>query len=113
MDDLRKVLSAGCPVQLAMNTGEQFSTLGRDGIFKDAEAPKGQHGCHAMLIVGYIGNFYIVKNSWGTSWGDQGYCYIPKKVLASSDPEFIAIMVGEAPAKGGKAPDPWRRATST
>jgi hypothetical protein len=109
MSDVRKVLSAGCPVQLAMSTGEAFSTLGRDGIFKDAEAPKGQHGFHAMLIVGYVGNFFIVKNSWGTSWGDQGYCYIPKKVLTSSSPEFIAIMVGKgggtdkAPGKGKKS----------
>jgi len=108
LDDLRKVLSAGCPVELAMNTGDAFGTLGRDGIFKDAEPPKGKHGCHAMLMVGYIGNYFIVKNSWGTSWGDQGYCYIPKKVLAGSDPEFIAIMVGKgdddepAPAKAGK-----------
>ena len=108
LDDLRKVLSAGCPVELAMNTGAAFSTLGRDGIFKDAEPPKGKHGCHAMLIVGYIGNFYIVKNSWGTKWGDNGYCYMPRKVLAGSNPEFIAVMVGqggdteEAPAKAGK-----------
>jgi hypothetical protein len=109
LDDLKKVLSAGCPVELAMNTGEAFSTLGRDGIFKDAEPPKGKHGCHAMLIVGYIGNFYIVKNSWGTKWGDNGYCYMPRKVLAGSNPEFIAVMVGqggdtdEAPAKGKAA----------
>ena len=106
LDDLRKVLSAGCPVQLSMTTGDAFSKLGRDGIFKDAEPPKGQHGYHAMLIVGYIGNYYIVKNSWGTSWGDQGYSYMPKKVLAGSQPGFIAVMIGkgddDAPAKGAK-----------
>jgi hypothetical protein len=104
LDDLRKVLSAGCPVQLSMTTGDAFSKLGRDGIFKDAEPPKGQHGYHAMLIVGYIGNYYIVKNSWGTSWGDQGYCYMPKKVLAGSQPGFIAVMIGKGgdDAKGSK-----------
>ena len=46
-----------------------------------------------MLIVGYVGNFYIVKNSWGTDWGDQGYCYIPKAVLGAADAEFIALLV--------------------
>jgi C1A family cysteine protease len=46
-----------------------------------------------MLIVGYTGNFYILKNSWGTDWGDQGYCYVPKNVLAASDPEFIAVLL--------------------
>ncbi|HLJ50994.1 MAG TPA: C1 family peptidase [Bryobacteraceae bacterium] len=93
VEDVRKVLSAGCPVHLAMNTGETFSDVGRDGLFNAAEAPSGMHGRHAMLIVGYTGNFFIVKNSWGSDWGDQGYCYIPKKVLADSDAEFTAILL--------------------
>lgn len=93
IDDVRKVLSAGCPVHVAMNTGRTFSDVGRDGLFNAAEAPSGIHGRHAMLIVGYIGNFFVVKNSWGTDWGDQGYCYIPKNVLAASDPEFVAVLL--------------------
>jgi C1A family cysteine protease len=92
-EDVRKVLSAGCPVQVSMNTGQTFSTVGRDGLFNAAEEPTGMHGRHAMLIVGYVGNFFIVKNSWGTDWGDQGYCYIPKNVLAASDPEFVAVLL--------------------
>ncbi|CAL1136555.1 unnamed protein product, partial [Cladocopium goreaui] len=42
-------------------------------------------GLHAMLIVGYnnrqvdLGSskVFIVRNSWGTSWGDKGYGYAP------------------------------------
>ncbi|HVO97791.1 MAG TPA: C1 family peptidase [Bryobacteraceae bacterium] len=93
LDDAKKVLSAGCPVHISMNTGEAFSDVGRDGMFNAAEAPSGRHGRHAMLMVGYTGNFYIIKNSWGTDWGDKGYCYIPKKVLEDSDPELIAVLV--------------------
>lgn len=99
LEDARKVLSAGCPVHISMNTGEAFSDVGRDGMFNAAEAPSGRHGRHAMLMVGYTGNFYIIKNSWGTDWGDNGYCYVPKKVLEASDPELIAVLVkkDEAP----------------
>lgn len=93
IDDVRRALSAGCPVQVSMNTGPGFSDIGRDGIFNAAEPPSGRHGRHAMLIVGYTGNFFIVKNSWGKDWGDQGYCYIPKNVLMDSDPEFVAALV--------------------
>lgn len=105
IDDLRKVLSAGCPVHLAMNTGPVFAELGRDGVFEQAERPSGDHGYHAMLIVGYVGNYLIVKNSWGTDWGDKGYCYIPKKTLADSDPELIAFLVRKPAHVGEQAAD--------
>jgi hypothetical protein len=93
LDDTRKVLSAGCPVHVSMNTGAAFSDVGRDGVFNAAEAPWGRHGRHAMLMVGYTGNFFILKNSWGTDWGDKGYAYVPKNVLAASDPEFVAVLL--------------------
>ena len=93
LDDVRKVLSTGCPVHVSMNTGAAFSDVGRDGVFNAAEAPWGRHGRHAMLMVGYTGNFFILKNSWGSEWGDQGFCYVPKNVLAASDPECIAMLL--------------------
>ncbi len=105
IDDARKVLTAGCPVHVAINTGQSFSNVGRDGLFSAAEGPSGRHGRHAMLMVGYTGNYYIIKNSWGEDWGDKGYCYIPKNVLAESDPELVAVLLKkDEPAPPSPAP---------
>jgi len=40
-------------------------------------------GGHCMLIVGYDNpeRMFIVRNSWGAEWGDQGYCRIPFDVM--------------------------------
>jgi C1A family cysteine protease len=94
IEDLKKLLSKGIPVEFYMNTGTEFQKISRDGILRQAEAPSGKHGCHSMLIVGYIGNYFIVKNSWGVEWGDKGYCYIAKKALMESSPCFAAFISG-------------------
>lgn len=48
---------------------------------------EGMVGGHAMLLVGYgqRRGYYTVANSWGPEWGDEGYCYMPEKYVASTD----------------------------
>jgi C1A family cysteine protease len=58
-------------------------------------------GAHCMLAVGYIKNYnnkeyLIVQNSWGTNWGDNGYCYIPLSYIMSNDSfDFWTIRLTE------------------
>jgi hypothetical protein len=33
------------------------------------------YGGHAVAIVGYTKSAFIIRNSWGTGWGDKGYAY--------------------------------------
>jgi len=34
-----------------------------------------KRGGHAVAIVGYTPDRFIVRNSWGTRWGDKGFAY--------------------------------------
>lgn len=47
-------------------------------------------GGHAVFCVGYDDSkrCFIVQNSWGTAWGDKGFCYMPYEYL--TNPELAA-----------------------
>jgi C1A family cysteine protease len=40
---------------------------------------------HAVLLVGYTQDAWIIKNSWGTTWGDRGYIYISRNTDVDCD----------------------------
>ena len=51
------------------------------GVYYDADCfdtSANFAGYHAIVVVGYgtdatLGDYWIVRNSWGTSWGETGY----------------------------------------
>jgi len=54
-------------IALDVTSSFQFYT---GGIYK---GPCGTQLNHAALVVGFTKDYWIVKNSWGTSWGAAGY----------------------------------------
>lgn len=58
-------------------------------------------GGHALYMVGYddASSMFIFKNSWGTSWGDAGYGYIPYSYILSPNLCFDHVTMRLAPMK--------------
>jgi C1A family cysteine protease len=96
---LKQVLAEGFPVCFGFTVTNSFHRTGKDGI---VSKPKGSaRGGHAVLLVGYKKGHYIVRNSWGTKFGDNGYCYFPYKFL--EDPGFAADFWTVRAVENGRA----------
>lgn len=56
-----------------------------------------------MVIVGFSeeNNFYIVRNSWGPEFGEDGYCYIPTAYIDDPDYMDFACIITEISDNAG------------
>ena len=82
-------LSQGIPVIYGFNVYESFesSEVTKTGKVPMPEKNEKLLGGHAVAIVGYDREArpFIVKNSWGSQWGDNGYCYFPYDYIFDKD----------------------------
>lgn len=89
-ESLTSALSQGYPVAVSLRLFNSFATDKAGFIYRpsDEEIASGDTGNHAMVLCGYSeeDKIYIVRNSWGTGFGDRGYCYIPFSYI--EDPEL-------------------------
>lgn len=66
---------AGRTLAMSMWVNAGFMSY-KSGIFDDPTpnaCTNGRQGGHAVTIVGYNQDAWIVKNSWGGAWGESGY----------------------------------------
>lgn len=91
LDLMRQCLSDGYPIVFGLKLTQAFFYPPHDAFIPtpDPSDPKSaSHGNHAMLIVGYNDRqrVFVVRNSWGTEWGVEGYCYLSYDYVVN--PEF-------------------------
>lgn len=86
---LINALLQGLPIVFGITVYESFmsDTVATSGLVPFPATTETVAGGHAMTIVGYhaADDAFIVRNSWGTAWGQAGYCRIPATYLTNSD----------------------------
>jgi len=77
-DALKSAINVG-PVSVAIEADQIAFQLYSGGILENTGGLFGSCGTnldHGVLAVGYGSNYFKVKNSWGASWGENGYLQI-------------------------------------
>jgi hypothetical protein len=96
------------PVSVAIEADQRAFQSYRSGILSAACGTKLDHG---VLVVGYGDGYWIVKNSWGASWGMDGYIQLARGTGSPSGECGIAMqpsypIAGSAPPVPPSPPGP-------
>ena len=109
---IKNAILSGLPVMIAIGVYKSFecALTNETGVvfdpkpinYEDPNDPVDPFmGGHEILIVGFydIPGFFTVLNSWGTSWGHGGYCYLPYSYV--SNPKLTYELCCLSPASSG------------
>jgi hypothetical protein len=81
MSQVKDAIRANHPVHIGLDINYSWNSPGKNGRLSSGG---GGGGGHAITIVGFYedssysgGGYFLIKNSWGTKWGDMGYGRVP------------------------------------
>jgi C1A family cysteine protease len=79
-EEIKEVLTGKRPVVVSMEIFQEFASVSKENPFVPLPAYfTYSAGYHAVLIMGYDDqtDCFLIKNSYGISWGDNSYAWLP------------------------------------
>lgn len=80
LTQIKQALNDGMPVVLGMKVYESFEydEVAKTGVMPMPKKFEKYLGGHSVLCVGFSDDkkCLIIRNSWGETWGDEGYFYL-------------------------------------
>jgi hypothetical protein len=80
LDTIRGYLAAGTPVLVAAPVYQSFYA-NADGTIEVHADGERYYGGHALLLVGYDKDGFWALNSWGPTWGHDGFAYLSNEFV--------------------------------
>jgi len=88
LGDLKDAIASNLSVVFGFTVYSSFESqsVAKTGVMPMPKPGESTVGGHAVMAVGYSDpkSHIIVRNSWGPSWGDHGYFYMPYEYLTGS-----------------------------
>jgi len=94
-DQMAAWMQKNGPISIAVDA-TSFQTY-TGGVMSNCESFMLDHG---VLAVGYTSDYWIIKNSWGSSWGESGYIRVAKgsnQCLIKNSPCYPKVAGKPAP----------------
>jgi C1A family cysteine protease len=86
-------LATNGPILTRLNVDDTwYKATVNDGNM-DEYFPDTARGGHAVALVGYSSGRFIVRNSWGTDWGDDGFAYASLAYAQDAFTEAYGVVV--------------------
>lgn len=92
INTMKNALSQGHPFVVGIEIYDDFESdeVAKTGIVSMPSPNSNIIGGHAVVCCGYNKYYWLMRNSWNTTWGDYGYFYLPIEYLI--DPSLASDL---------------------
>lgn len=105
IERIKRYSASGFPSMFGFTVYESIWDVGSEGKIPFPKTSENVDGGHAIMVVGYDDAMpclnaspgaFLIRNSWGTSWGADGYGWLPYAyIIRGLADDFWSMIKGE------------------
>jgi hypothetical protein len=86
-------LATNGPILTRLDVDQTWDNATQTNGILDTYLPATARGGHAVAIVGYTPDHFIIRNSWGTDWGSYGFALASYEYAKAAFTESYGIFI--------------------